>query len=75
MSFTPDSKNLIASYGGKIYSISLGSNSATEIPFSVDVSLELGPRLKFNYPIDDKEEAFVTQIRDAKPSDFILLTF
>ncbi|MCX2720463.1 amidohydrolase family protein [Lentiprolixibacter aurantiacus] len=68
MSFTPDSKNLIVSYGGKIYSIALATNVATEIPFSVDVSLELGPRLKFNYPIDDKEEAFVTQIRDAVPS-------
>lgn len=68
MSFTPDSKNLITSYGGKIYSIALGSNSATEIPFSVDVSLELGPRLKFTYPIEDKKDAFVTQIRDAKPS-------
>ncbi|MDX1314692.1 MAG: amidohydrolase, partial [Eudoraea sp.] len=68
MSFTPDSKNLVVSYGGKIYSIALATNTATEIPFSVDVSLELGPRLKFNYPIDDNEEAFVTQIRDAAPS-------
>jgi len=68
MSFTPDNKNLIASYGGKIYSIGLETNTATEIPFSVDVNLTLGPRLKFNYPIDDKEEALVTQIRDAKPS-------
>lgn len=68
MSFTPDSKNLIASYGGKIYSISLETNTATEIPFQVAVDLELGPRLKFKYPIEDKVEAFVTQIRDAKPS-------
>ncbi len=68
MSFTPDSKNLITSYGGKIYSISLQTNTATEIPFSVDVKLEMGPRLKFDYPIEDTEEAFVTQIRDAKPS-------
>ncbi|MCE2612686.1 amidohydrolase family protein [Flavobacteriaceae bacterium D16] len=68
MSFTPDSENLIVSYGGAIYSIALATKVATEIPFTVDVSLELGPRLKFNYPIDDKEEAFVTQIRDATPS-------
>ena len=68
MSFTPDSQNLIASYGGKIYSISLANNSAVEIPFSVDVKLELGPRLKFEYPIEDTAEAFVTQIRDARPS-------
>lgn len=68
MDFTPDSKNLIASYGGKIYSISIVTNKATEIPFSVDVNLDLGPMLSFNYPIDDSPEAFVTQIRDAVPS-------
>lgn len=68
MSFTPDSKNLIASYGGKIYKIDINGNSATEIPFEVDLKLELGPRLKFNYPIEDDPEAFVTQIRDGVPS-------
>ncbi len=68
MSFTPDNQNLIASYGGKIYSISLTSNLATEIPFQVDVNLKLGPLLEFKYPIEDTRDAFVTQIRDAKPS-------
>lgn len=68
MSFTPDSKNLVASYGGKIYSISLDGNVATEIPFSVDVNLDMGPLLSFKYPIEDVEEALATQIRDAKPS-------
>ncbi len=68
MSFTPDNKNLIASYGGKIYSISLEGNSAVEIPFSVDMNLDLGPRLAFKYPVKDEVEALVTQIRDAKPS-------
>ncbi|QCW99356.1 amidohydrolase family protein [Aggregatimonas sangjinii] len=68
MSFTPDSKSVIASYGGKIYSISVDDNVAREIPFQVDVKLELGPQLKFKYPIEDTTEALVTQIRDAKPS-------
>ena len=68
MSFTPDSKNLIASYGGKIYAISISSNTAVEIPFTVDVNLDLGPRLEFKYPIEDTKEALVTQIRDGKPS-------
>ena len=68
MSFTPDSKKLIVSYGGKIFSIDLDTTTSTEIPFTVDVSLELGPRLKFSYPIEDTTEAVVTQIRDAKPS-------
>ncbi|UWX55874.1 hypothetical protein NYZ99_05660 [Maribacter litopenaei] len=68
MSFTPDSKQLIASYGGKIYAISIEEKSAKEIPFSVDVALDMGPRLSFKYPIEDSKEAFATQIRDAKPS-------
>ncbi|MBC2846173.1 amidohydrolase family protein [Winogradskyella flava] len=68
MAFTPDSKNLIASYGGKLYSISISDNSAKEVPFSVDVDLDLGPMVSFKYPIDDSPEALVTQIRDAKPS-------
>lgn len=68
MSFTPDSKYLVASYGGKIYSISVEGNVATEIPFAVDVQLDLGPRLNFKYPIEDLEEVMATQIREAKPS-------
>ncbi|MAU16160.1 MAG: amidohydrolase [Muricauda sp.] len=68
MAFTPDSKNLVASYGGKIYKINIESNQATEIPFEVDVNLELGPQLSFKYPIEDTPEAFVTQIRDGVPS-------
>ncbi len=68
MSFTPDSKNLIASYGGKIYSISIPFNIASEIKFTANVKLELGPRLEFKYPIKDTKDALVTQIRDAKPS-------
>ncbi|MFS4449494.1 amidohydrolase family protein [Maribacter sp. 2307UL18-2] len=68
MSFTPDSKNLIVSYGGRIYSISIPFNLASEIKFTADVKLELGPRLEFKYPIIDTKETLVTQIRDAKPS-------
>ncbi|MDG1527615.1 MAG: amidohydrolase family protein [Polaribacter sp.] len=68
MDFTPDSKNLITSYGGKIYSISLATNKATEIPFSVDVNIDLGPMVSFKYPISDAPDAFVTQVRDAVPS-------
>ena len=68
MSFTPDSQFLIASYGGKIYKISIADNKATEIPFSVDVELDLGPMVSFKYPIDDSPEALVTQIRGAVPS-------
>lgn len=68
MAFTPDSKYLVASYGGKLYKIAIADSKATEIPFSVDVDLDIGPMVSFKYPIDDSPEAFVTQIRGAKPS-------
>ena len=68
MSFTPDSKQLVASYGGKIYRIPVAGGSAIEIPLDVDVELEMGPRVKFDYPISDDKDMIVTQIRDGVPS-------
>ncbi|HSP40993.1 MAG TPA: amidohydrolase family protein, partial [Gillisia sp.] len=68
MSFTPDSKELIASYGGKIYRISMEGKNAVEVPFEVDLKIALGPEVLFKYPIEDNAEAQVTQIRDAVPS-------
>ena len=68
MSFTPDSKNLIVFYGGKLNSVNIENKKATEIPFDVDLNLGLGPKLYFDYPITDDETAQVTQIRDAVPS-------
>lgn len=68
MSFTPDSKYVVASYGGKIWKISVADGKSQEIPFSVNLSLEMGPRLEFKYPIKDTAYAMATQIRDAIPS-------
>lgn len=68
MSFTPDSKFLIASYGGKLWKLPVDGSKASEIPFEADVALEMGPRLYFNYPIKDTSAALSTQIRDAVPS-------
>lgn len=68
MSFTPDSQFLVASYGGKIYKIPVAGGNAIEIPFEVNVKLELGPRLKFKYPIKDETKVLANQIRDAVPS-------
>ncbi len=68
MSFTPDSKELVASYGGKLYRIPVAGGDAIEIPLDVDVELEMGPRVKFDYPISDNSDMIVTQIRDAVPS-------
>ncbi|MDN4166585.1 amidohydrolase family protein [Cytophagales bacterium LB-30] len=68
MAFTPDNQYVVASYGGKIYKISISSNTATEIPFEVDEQLAMGPRVEFKFPISDEKEMVVTQIRDGVPS-------
>jgi Tol biopolymer transport system component len=68
MSFTPDSKEVVTSYGGKIYRIPVAGGNAIEIPFEVDAQIELGPKLEFKYPIKDDTDMIVTQIRDGKVS-------
>ncbi len=68
MSFTPDSRYLVASYGGKIWKIPTAGGDAEEIPFRVQFDLALGPRVDFDYPIEDTPTFTVRQIRDAVPS-------
>jgi Tol biopolymer transport system component len=65
--FTPDSKTLITSYGGKIMQIDIATGKSAEIPFTAEIEQELGPLAKFDYPINDKELT-VAQIRGARPS-------
>jgi imidazolonepropionase-like amidohydrolase/Tol biopolymer transport system component len=50
--FTPDGKDLIAAYGGKIHRISVATGRDTIIPFKAHVSLELGPLLDFPARVD-----------------------
>ncbi len=50
MAFTPDSKAVIASYGGKIYRIPVTGSKPELIPFNADVDLELGPAFNSNIP-------------------------
>jgi Tol biopolymer transport system component len=68
MSFTPDSRHLVASYGGKIWKIPVEGGVAEEIPFRVQFDLALGPQVDFDYPIEDTPTFVVRQIRDAVPS-------
>jgi Tol biopolymer transport system component len=68
MSFTPDSKELVASYGGKIWRIPVAGGKAIEVPFEVKTEIVLGPKLDFKYPISDDKDMIVTQIRDGKVS-------
>jgi Tol biopolymer transport system component len=65
--FTPDSRALITSYGGKIMRVEVPSGRAEEIPFTARVEQQLGPLVKFDYPINDST-LIVSQIRGARPS-------
>lgn len=69
MSFTPDSKYIVASYGGKINKIDIETAAQTEIPYTVDASIEMGPEVLFKYPVKDTLATMATQIRDAVPSN------
>jgi Tol biopolymer transport system component len=68
MSFTPDSRELVASYGGKIRRIPIDGGEPVEIPFHVTAELGIGPLVEFDYPIEDTPEVTIRQIRDAVPS-------
>jgi Tol biopolymer transport system component/imidazolonepropionase-like amidohydrolase len=76
MSFTPDSRHVVAYYGGKIYKIPVDGGKAVNIPFEVDTELEIGPEVRFDYPISDDKKMIATQIRDPRISpDGKQLTF
>lgn len=68
MAFTPDSKYVLASYGGQIHKIAIDGSGISAIPIDVDVQLEMGARLDFKYPVSDTAYQKATQIRDAVPS-------
>ncbi len=69
MSFTPDSTELVVSYGGKIWRVPLAEGKEPiAVPFRVRTELDIGPQLAFKYPIADDLRFTVRQIRDAVPS-------
>ena len=68
MSFTPDSRHVVASYGGKIWKVPAEGGAAEEIPFRVRYDLALGARVEFQYPIEDTPTFTVRQVRDGAPS-------
>ncbi len=67
-SFTPDSRAVIISYGGKIWRVPADGSAATNIPFEAEVALALGPEVRFEYEIDDSTEFAARQIRHPVPS-------
>ncbi|HLU25324.1 MAG TPA: amidohydrolase family protein, partial [Longimicrobiales bacterium] len=67
-SFTPDSRAIVISYGGEIWRVPIDGSEPTKIPFEAEVSLELGPEVRFEYPVDDSPTLIARQIRNAVPS-------
>ena len=63
-SFTPDSRAVIASYDGSFWRIPIDGRKITEIPFSADVDLTLGPKLRFTNRIEDTPSFTARRIRD-----------
>ncbi|MDE0357349.1 MAG: amidohydrolase family protein [Gammaproteobacteria bacterium] len=62
--FTPDGSSLVASYGGRLWRVPLDGSEPAAIPFTADVVVHAGPRLDFDYPVEDTPTFRVRQIRD-----------
>jgi Tol biopolymer transport system component len=67
-SFTPDSREVVISYGGKIWRVPVDGGSPTEIPFEAEVKLDVGPEVKFAYRVDTTDTVTAKQIRHPVPS-------
>ncbi len=68
MSFTPDSREVVAYYGGGLWRIPIDGSDPAPIPFRVDIGMAIGPEVDFDYPIEDTETFVGKQVRDAVPS-------
>jgi imidazolonepropionase-like amidohydrolase/Tol biopolymer transport system component len=68
MSFTPDSRQLVTTWGGKLWRVPVDGGAPVEIPFEADVVQALGPAVQFQYPVSDSATFVIKQIRDAVPS-------
>ena len=68
MSFTPDSRYLIATWNGKLWKVPVPEGRPQEIPFEAEVVQALGALVRFDYPVSDSSSFVVKQIRDAVPS-------
>jgi Tol biopolymer transport system component len=62
MAFTPDSKALVTSYGGKLWRVAIPSGQATPIPFTADVDQMIGATTQFAFLFNDSTVT-VRQIR------------
>ena len=49
--FTPDGREIVVTFDGKIHRVDVESGATTPVPFTADVELEVGPDLDFPYEI------------------------
>jgi imidazolonepropionase-like amidohydrolase/Tol biopolymer transport system component len=66
--FTPDSREVVASYGGRIWRIPMDGSDAIEVPFEADVKVAIGPEVDFDYVIPTDSLVVAKQIRNPVPS-------
>ena len=66
--FTPDSREVVMSFGGKIWRVAVDGSGQTEVPFQASVELDLGPRVAFDYEVEASPTFTARQIRDGMPS-------
>ena len=63
----PNNEEIVIWFGGKINKINTKTLSVTNIPFTVDVAIDVADRVHFNTPISDTDFT-VKMIRDAVTS-------
>ena len=68
MAFTPDSRAVVAYYGGGLWRVPIDGSEPAPIPFRVDVEMAIAPEVDFDYPIEDTPTFVAKQVRDAVPS-------
>ena len=62
--FTPDGSALIFHDAGKINRIDIATGTKTDIPFTADISLDIGPDLTSSYRVDDDDMVKAQLIQD-----------
>ena len=66
-SFTPDGRQVIFNAFGKIWRVDVATGDREEIPFTADVSLDIGPDLTAPYRVP-QGDLTATLIQDPRPS-------
>lgn len=61
--FMPDGRSLIVPVNGKIAKVDFATGAATDVPFAVNVEAEIGPRVHFDYRVDDSATVNARLIR------------